>query len=102
MILNCFYDIFLIFILELFNLVLNNSNRFGLYNTMKSYKVSLHRDYIVSIDANSEEEAKQLAEYFIAGEKDASTPKEQEQHRFRINEIEMVTNDAFEFEKLEK
>lgn len=63
---------------------------------MNSYKVSLHRDYIVNIDTNSKEEAKQLAEFFIAGGKDASTPKEQEQHRFRINEIEMVTNDAFE------
>jgi hypothetical protein len=66
---------------------------------MKSYKVSLHRDYIVSIDANSEEEAKRLAEFFVAGEKDASTPKEREQHNFKINEIEMVTNDAFEVER---
>ena len=67
--------------------------------TMNTYKVSLHRDYIVSIDANSEEEAKQFAEFFIAGEKDASTPKDREQHSFRINEIEMVTNDAFEVEE---
>lgn len=65
---------------------------------MNTYKVSLHRDYIVNIDANSEEEAKQLAEFFIAGEKDASTPKEQEQYSFRINEIEMMANDAFEVE----
>lgn len=69
---------------------------------MNSYKVSLHRDYIVNIDANSEEEAKQLAEFFIAGEKDASTPKDRAQHNFKISEIEMVANDAFEFEKLEK
>lgn len=63
---------------------------------MKKYKVLLHRDYIVNIDANNEEEAMQLAEFYIAGEKDASTEKEREQHSFRINEIEMVTNDAFE------
>lgn len=63
---------------------------------MKSYKVSLHRDYIVNIDANSEEEAMRLAEFFIAGEKDTSTPNERKQYNFRINEIEMVTNDAFE------
>ena len=66
---------------------------------MKTYKVSLHRDYIVNIDAKNEEEAMSLAEFFIAGEKDASTEKEREQHSFRINEIEMVTNDAFEVEK---
>jgi hypothetical protein len=65
---------------------------------MREYKVLLHRNYVVSIDANNEEEAMILAEFFIAGEKDASTEKEREQHSFRINEIEMVTNDAFEVE----
>ena len=69
---------------------------------MKTYKVLLHRDYIVNIDANNEEEAIQLAEFFIAGEKDASTEKEREQHSFRINEIELVTNDAFEVEKFKE
>ena len=63
---------------------------------MKTYKVLLHRDYVVNIDAKNEEKAKSLAEFFIAGEMDASTEKEKEQHSFRINEIEMVTNDAFE------
>ncbi len=63
---------------------------------MKSYKVSLHHDYLVNIDANSEEEAKQLAEFFISGEKETSTPKDRIQHNFRINEIEMVTNEGFE------
>jgi hypothetical protein len=66
---------------------------------MKTYKVLLHRDYIVNIDAKNEEEAMQLAEFFIAGEKDVSTEKEREQHSFRINEIEMVTNDVFEAEE---
>jgi hypothetical protein len=65
---------------------------------MKTYKVLLHRDYIVNIDAKNEEEALYLAEFFIAGEKDASTEKEREQHGFRINEIEIVTNEAFEVE----
>ncbi len=65
---------------------------------MKTYKVLLHRDYIVNIDANTEEEAKQLVEFFIAGEKDASTSKDRKQFNFRINEIEIVTNDAFEVE----
>lgn len=67
--------------------------------TMNTYKVSLHRDYIVSIDAKNEEEAMSLAEFFIAGEKDASSPKDREQHSFRINEIKMVTNDALDVEE---
>jgi hypothetical protein len=67
---------------------------------MKTYKVLLHRDYIIHIDAKTEEEAMYLAEFFIVGEKDASTEKEREQHNFRINEIEMATNDAFEVGEL--
>lgn len=69
---------------------------------MKTYKVLLHRDYIVHIDANNENEVKSLAEFFIAGEKDVSTEKEKEQYGFRINEVEMVTNDAFEIEEVEE
>ena len=66
---------------------------------MSEYKVLLHRDYIVNIEAKNKEEAMSLAEFFIAGEKDASTEKERELHGFRINEIEMVANDAFEVEE---
>jgi hypothetical protein len=69
---------------------------------MKTYKVLLHRDYIVNIDANNEDEAKSLAEFFIAGEKDDSTENEREQYSFRINEIEMVTNDAFDSEDIDE
>lgn len=67
---------------------------------MKTYSVLLHRDYRVQIDAKNETDAKSLAEFFIAGEKDASTEKEREQHSFKINEIEMMTNDVFEVEEV--
>jgi len=66
---------------------------------MKTFKVLLHRDYIVNINTNNEKKAKELAEYYIGNAKDESTDKEREQHNFRINEIEMVTNDAFEVEE---
>ncbi len=66
---------------------------------MKIYKVLLHSDYIVNIDANNEEEAKSLAEFFTAGEKDASAEKDRKQYGFKINEIEMATNDALEVEE---
>ena len=69
---------------------------------MKTYKVLLHRDYIVNIDAKNEDNAKSLAEFYITGGKDASTEKEREQHSFRINEIEMATNDAFEADEVEE
>lgn len=63
---------------------------------MKNYQVSLHRYYIVNIKAKNEDEAKFLAEFFIGGEKDYSNEKERKQYKFKIEEIEMVMNDAFE------
>lgn len=69
---------------------------------MKNYKVALHRDYIVNIKAKNEDEAKFLAEYVIGGEKDFSTEKERKQFKFKIEEIKMVINDAFEVEKAER
>jgi len=69
---------------------------------LKNYKVALHRDYIVNIKAKNKEEAKFLAEYVIGGEKDISTEKERKQFKFKIEEIEMVTNDAFEVELIQR
>ena len=66
---------------------------------MKTYKVLLHRDYIVQVEAKNKDKAKSLAEFFVAGEKDASNEKEREQYGFEITEIEMITNDAFEVEE---
>ena len=63
---------------------------------MKNFKIALHRDYIIDIKAKNEGEAKFLAEYVIGGEKDISTEKEKMKFKFKIEEIEMVTNDAFE------
>ena len=67
---------------------------------MKNFKIALHRDYIIDIKAKNEGEAKFLAEYVIGGEKDISTEKEKMKFKFKIEEIEMVTNDAFEVEEL--
>ena len=69
---------------------------------MKNYKVALHRDYIVNIKAKNEDEAKLLAEFFVGGEKDCSNEKEKKQYKFKIEEIEMVMNDAFEVEKIKE
>jgi len=67
---------------------------------LKNYKVALHRDYIVNIEATNEDEAKSLAEFFIGGEKDCSNEKERKQYNFKIEEIEMVMNEAFEVERI--
>jgi hypothetical protein len=66
---------------------------------LKNYQVSLHRDYIVNIKAKNKEEAKFLTEYVIGGERDISTEREKKQFKFKIEEIEMMTNEAMEIVK---
>lgn len=69
---------------------------------MQKYMVSLVRDYAVIISANSEKEAKELAELYIGGERDLSTDIEKRKLNFSIEEIEMTTNDAIDVEEYEE
>jgi hypothetical protein len=66
---------------------------------MDTYKVMLTRSYLVTIQANNEEDALRFSEFYIGGEKDISLPKERELDQFEIEEIEMMVNDAMEVEK---
>jgi len=68
---------------------------------MKKFKVSLTRDYIVEINAESESEAKQCSEFFVSGGLDASTEKDKQANKFEIIRIKPITNDAFEIEEVE-
>jgi hypothetical protein len=63
---------------------------------MSKFFITLHRDYEIAISAENAEDAKELAEYYIGGEKDLSDEKDRKEHSFRIEEIEIKTNDAFE------
>jgi hypothetical protein len=63
---------------------------------LKNYQVSLHRDYIVNIRAKNKEEAKFLAEFFVGGGKDCSNEREKKKYKFKIEEIEMVLNEAMD------
>lgn len=67
---------------------------------MKKYKVLLNRDYEVEIKAKNEKEAKEYAEFFIAGEKDISTSMEKKKLNFEIENIETLVNNAFEVEEM--
>ena len=69
---------------------------------MSKFFISLQRDYKVDISANSEEEAKELAEFYIGGEKDLSDEKERLEHKFRIEEIEIISNDAIDVKLYEE
>lgn len=59
----------------------------------------LTRNYIVDISATSEDEAMFLSEFFISNVRDDSNEKDHNQYRFKINNIEMTINEAFEVEE---
>jgi hypothetical protein len=69
---------------------------------MKTFDVMLTRAYKVTIDAEDETSAKQLAEFFIGNPKDESNEKERTQYKFNIQEIEMTLNEAFEAEEVKE
>ena len=66
--------------------------------SLKKYKISLTRSYIITLHAKNEKQAKEIAEYYIGGEKDLSTPEEQKEHKFKIEEIKMTINEAIDSE----
>ncbi|GBD88423.1 hypothetical protein BMS3Abin03_02359 [bacterium BMS3Abin03] len=63
---------------------------------MKTYKVILHRDYVIQVKAKNEEDAKFLSEYLISSGMDLSTDEERGDHSFQIIDVEMITNEATE------
>jgi len=63
---------------------------------MKTYKVALTRVYFVSIQAETEEQAKRFSEFYLGNCIDLSSEKEKLEKNFSIEEIEMVYNEANE------
>lgn len=66
---------------------------------MKKYKVLLTRSYVVTINANNENEALRLSEFYIGGEGDISNTKDKEIDNYDIVDIEMTVNEAFKVEE---
>jgi len=63
---------------------------------MPRYEVGVTRHFLVSIDAESHEDAKMLTECFLGNCDDASKEADREKFQFKIHEIEMVENEAFD------
>ena len=68
---------------------------------MKTFDVMLTRAYKVTVDAEDETSAKQLAEFFVGDPKDESNEKEKAQYNFNIQKIDMTLNEAFEAKEVE-
>jgi len=62
----------------------------------------LTRTYRVTIEAEDENSASELVEFYLGDPEDKSTEKEQAQQKFNIQEIEMTMNEAFEVEEIEE
>jgi hypothetical protein len=69
---------------------------------MKTFNVMLTRAYRVQIEAEDENSAIELVEFYLGDSEDKSNEIERAQHRFNILEIEMTMNEAFEAEEVEK
>ncbi len=63
---------------------------------MPTFDVYLARTYRVRMVAEDEIHAESLAEEFLGGIEDTSTPEQQAAEHFYITQIEMVDNNAFD------
>ncbi len=63
---------------------------------MPTFDVYLARTYRIRMVAADEVTAESLAEEFIGGVQDNSTPEQQATEHFYITQIEMVDNNAFD------
>jgi len=67
---------------------------------MATYRVGLSRIFVIDVDARNEFEARRGVEFFL-GFHDSSNESDWDEFGFKIREIDMVENDAFEAELLE-
>lgn len=67
---------------------------------MKKYEVLLVRSYIVTIYAEHKDQARKYTEFYLGDCPDLSKPKDQRDQQFRIEEIEMTFNEAFESKEI--
>jgi hypothetical protein len=69
---------------------------------MKMFKVHLTRDYVVDIQAEDEDEAGRLTEWYISGGKDESTEKDRLTQKFKIIKIKPTVNEASYIEEVQE
>ena len=67
---------------------------------MKKYEVLLARSYIVTIYAEHEDQARRYTEFYLGDCPDLSKPKDRIDQKFKISEIEMAINEAFELKEV--
>jgi hypothetical protein len=61
---------------------------------MKTYEIILTKCYLVTIDANSKEEAMEFTTFFTGDVQDISNESAQEDFNFKIQKIKCTVNEA--------
>lgn len=67
---------------------------------MNKYQVVLMKSYIVTINAENKENAKQFSEYYTNDIQDISTSKDHNENHFLIENIDCKMNEAFEIQEV--
>lgn len=67
---------------------------------MKKYEVLLTRSYIITIYAEDVDQARKYTEFYLGDCPDLSKPKDRKDQKFKIEEIEMTFNEAYETTKI--
>ncbi len=69
---------------------------------MKTYKVSLARSYLVTIEAENKEKACRFAEFFLGDCQDHSAFDDRQKNKFSITKVELAFNEAMEADELKE
>ena len=67
---------------------------------MPLYEVAISRIFIIKVDAQTEQEAAQLSQFFL-GFKDSSEAFDREEFKFEFKEIDMVENELIAVDTVE-
>lgn len=63
---------------------------------MKTYQVILTKSYLITVSAETKEQARRLCEFYTNDIQDISTIENREEEKFLIEDIECTVNETFD------
>lgn len=63
---------------------------------MKTYHVVLTKSYLISVSANTEEQARRVCEFYTNDIQDISTIENRDKEKFLIENIECTVNETYD------
>ncbi len=68
---------------------------------MKTFEVFLTKSYVIKIEAENINKAKDLSELFTGNIQDISTPEDRKRFKFEIKNIDCKVNEAFKCKEIQ-